>query len=697
MLSLMMLIGLIPLTSFAQQTSDDYFRSWENDYDYRTSVATWTLTNQTFGEAPLGSGLLILTAVGAGYAISRRKRSRKGTMMILVLAMILSFTQCKKNTETITPVSGEKVHITLKVGGGSRHDVNTATGEVTYAAGDKIYVGNDGKYIGTLTCSKDGEDFVFGGDITDPKTTDYLHFYFVGGLAAENIYPAGSLTAGTTTSFTVDISDQSSKLPVLSYVRTAEYYYGGTSYTCMLLNKCALVKFTLANPAGLTQVGDMHTEATINFGTPGITPTGTTGSVKLYSKTNTEKWAILLPQTAVNNAAVTIGSQNLTVNVPEITANAYITDIPAITNTSAVLNLGTVSSNQTVPDGWTVIGTLGSAHQISIADGATVTLRDAAITCLSWGNDYAGITCSGNATIVLEGTNTVKSGASGSDGCNYYPGIYVSSGNTLTIQGSGTLNASCFSTDGAPSYYGAGIGGGKDHACGNIVIYGGTITATGGIDGAAGIGGGDGSACGNITINGGTITATGGNGAAGIGAARNSTSGSISITNGTVEAHAGNFAAGIGAALASGNHSTCSGVSINGGSVTASGGLCAAGIGSGLSYTGGNAVPDKYSQCGNISITGGTVDATGGNGLTIDDPYSGELHAYGGAGIGTGGTAGARGYQSNCGNITIGKDVYSVTATKGDDAQNSIGKNHSSTSGTCGTVSIEDGANVMQN
>ena len=41
--------------------------------------------------------------------------------------------------------------------------------------------------------------------------------------------------------------------------------------------------------------------------------------------------------------------------------------------------------------------------------------------------------------------------------------------------------------------------------------------------------------------------------------------------------------------------------------------------------------------------------------------------------------------------------MTSVTATKGDEAQNSIGKNHSSTKGTCGTVTIEDGANVTQN
>ena len=33
-----------------------------------------TVTNQSFGEAPVGSGLLILTAIGAGYAVLKKKK-----------------------------------------------------------------------------------------------------------------------------------------------------------------------------------------------------------------------------------------------------------------------------------------------------------------------------------------------------------------------------------------------------------------------------------------------------------------------------------------------------------------------------------------------------------------------------------------------------------------------------------------------
>ena len=92
-----------------------------------------------------------------------------------------------------------------------------------------------------------------------------------------------------------------------------------------------------------------------------------------------------------------------------------------------------------VQDGFTVTGTLKGDHKISIADGAKVTLKDVDITCLSNDDEtakFAGITLLGDATIMLEGANTVQ----GADGD--YPGIYVPVGKTLTIQGTGSLNAS---------------------------------------------------------------------------------------------------------------------------------------------------------------------------------------------------------------------------------------------------------------
>ena len=177
----------------------------------------------------------------------------------------------------------------------------------------------------------------------------------------------------------------------------------------------------------------------------------------------------------------------------------------------------------------------------------------------------------------------------------------------------------------------------------------GTLNATGG-SGSAGIGSGYSSSCGNITISGGTVNATGGGSSAGIGSGRNGSCGNITISGGTVNATGNESAAGIG----SGWGSSCGNITINGGIVTATGGEHAAGIGS-----------DYESSCGDITISGGTVTATGGNG---------------GAGIGSG-------WSSSCGNITITDGVTRVTATKGDNCDNAIGKGHGDIA-TCGTVTI---------
>ena len=196
-----------------------------------------------------------------------------------------------------------------------------------------------------------------------------------------------------------------------------------------------------------------------------------------------------------------------------------------------IVDLSALTADYEAQDGDILTGTLAANVKISIADGATVTLKDANITNLGQNCDWAGINCPNDATIILKGTNTICAGR-GSDDYNNYPGIWIAKDKTLTIGGDGSLTA--YSNAINPG--GAGIGGGYQVNCGNIVINGGTIIATGG-DSAAGIGGGPDSSCGDITINGGTITATGDKGAAGIGSGRNTgvqsktSCGNITIAN----------------------------------------------------------------------------------------------------------------------------------------------------------------------
>jgi len=283
-------------------------------------------------------------------------------------------------------------------------------------------------------------------------------------------------------------------------------------------------------------------------------------------------------------------------------------------------------------DGEILTGTLASNVKISIAapvapaTTTTVTLKDVNINGSgTWTTgDYAGITCDGSTTIILEGENKVKGF------WEDYPGIYVPSGETLIIQGTGSLDASSNSS----SSLGAGIGSGSGGTCGNITIKGGTVTATGGYN-AAGIGSGSYGTCENITISGGKVTATGGKYGAGIGGGNRGTCGAITISSGTVTATGGYYAAGIG----SGGGANCGTITISGGTVTATGDANGAGIGS------GGVVDEIRARCGAITITAGVTKVTAKKGATAPNSIG----------------AGSEGY---CGTVTIGGTEYASGVTQ---------------------------------
>lgn len=239
--------------------------------------------------------------------------------------------------------------------------------------------------------------------------------------------------------------------------------------------------------------------------------------------------------------------------------------------TGNIVDLSTLTADYEAQNGDVLTGTLANNVKISIADGATVTLDGVTINGVNDTDcEWAGITCLGDATIILSGTNTVKGFYED------YPGIQAAAGKTLIINGTGSLTASSLGN-------GAGIGGANSVACGDIEIQGGTITATSG-DRGAGIGGGDRADCGNITISGGTVNATG-----------------------------GEYGAGIGGGRRGPSNGSCGNILISGGTVTATGGDKAAGIGGGRGYNNKN-----FSSCGTITITAGVtkVTATMGDGAT---------------------------------------------------------------------------------
>lgn len=257
-------------------------------------------------------------------------------MLALAFALIFGFAQCKKENQPTPEHEGEKVNITLNVGGGNRVDVSTETGEVTFEDGDVIYVANNGVFVGTLTYN----GTQFSGDITDPTEGQKLHFYFLG-----NVDPTESLTEGSSTTCSVVISDQRTKLPVISYAPSRENYETGrTAYNATLLNKCALVKFNVTTISeAATCITGLNNKVTVDFATNELAYSQDgAGSIALPAG-NGERWAILLPQDEVTDAVVnsydglyagTCGT------IPAIAANDYLTEgiVATIDHRAGVIN-----------------------------------------------------------------------------------------------------------------------------------------------------------------------------------------------------------------------------------------------------------------------------------------------------------------------------------------------------------------------
>ena len=278
---------------------------------------------------------------------------------------------------------------------------------------------------------------------------------------------------------------------------------------------------------------------------------------------------LAMPEMSESEATVTIeavtadGDYTYVNSGLTLDAGQYYQNTVTMAPPFKILDLATVTEDITIEDGYTVTGKLAGNYKVSIADGATVTLDGITINGTT-GKSYnwAGITCVGDATIILKDgtTNTVK-------GFNSeYSGIFVPKDKTLTIkgetEGTGKLIANS-------NGHGAGIGGGDGISstaknCGNIVIQGGVITATGGSN-SAGIGSGGYGSCGDITISGGTVTATGGEMSAAIGSGYGSAScGKITITDGvtSVTATKGSYSPN---SIGAGDYgSTCGTVTIGG-------------------------------------------------------------------------------------------------------------------------------------
>ena len=192
------------------------------------------------------------------------------------------------------------------------------------------------------------------------------------------------------------------------------------------------------------------------------------------------------------------------------------------------IDLSLIEGCYEAEDGTVLTGVAGPDVYVTIPDGAVVGLKDVSI--IVPGDEYAAITCLGDATLVLEGSNAVKAHH------GEFPAVFPAEGKTLTIKGKGSLQASA----GGKA---AGIGGGYQRACGSIVIKSGVIVAWGGYL-SAGIGSGYQRACGDIVIEGNVVIATGGMGAAAIGGGYCGQCGNITISKKVVQITASRVSTG---------------------------------------------------------------------------------------------------------------------------------------------------------
>ena len=544
------------------------------------------------------------------------------------MAAALSFTACSSEddlaqeptapqqpTETAT-----KIHVSVGAGidpATTRSAVDYTDGVRTlqFTAGDKLYIYReilgDGKLrlTGELTMkdgtlANDGLSATFEGDLRicdqfgKEATYDFGNGDPLTGSTAYLLHEglaAGLYTIQSNGSLAINIgkmvADDVETLMTTALVVTGQYngsaYQLSTTDTPAPILNCTIAGLKASQTYGFSLYKDGYFSTYVEHDTDA---SGTATFAFANTETGTGHWTLDVEQGGTVVSSIDLGNRELTSKVYNL---SRIWD--GYSMQKRIVDLSKLSGNYNVQDGDVLIGILSDYHKISIAAGATVTLCGATIpgrTTDEENTPWAGITCLGDATIVLaDGTENYVKGYN----C-YYPGIQAgTTGTTLTIRGTGTLTAETGmnTTKGK----GAGIGGGYNQTVGNIRIEGGTITARGNF-GGAGIGSGyaDGgtASCGNITITGGNVTAIGGKKAAGIG------------TGYTMREN-----------LAISCTGSCGNITITGGNVTAIGGKHAAGIGTG--WADSAVEENSTASCGNITISApATGTATGGEGNPHD-------------------------------------------------------------------------------
>lgn len=458
--------------------------------------------------------------------------------LAIVGAMMSS---CAEELEVAQPANTDKmvmVKTTVSLGENATTRTLTEAGVKTFAEGDQIaviYKNTSDETVKVESVALTAADI--GGDahnatftvvLTNPNPGGAVRYIYPASRAVDNVSattPDNDATINYAALATQDgtFASLASNLDLATF--DGNLTESGTlPATASLVNPLTIGKFTIKNSGG-TDITSSITGLNISDGTNIYAVSRETADGPIYVAMK----SITSTQTVAVN--VTDGTNHYTKTVTEnyalVASNIY--DITV--NTTSGANLSAVTADYIAKNGEVLTGTLGSNVKISIADGATVTLNGVTINGNGDNEDddnyqWAGITCKGDATINIEGTNIVKRFY------RDYPAIQAGpAGKTLIIVGTGSLTA----TGGR---YGSGIGSSYDSTCGDITINSGTITASS-LENGAGIGTGSCGTCGNITINGGNITASSrSTGCAGIGSGEYGKFGNITIYAGITQVQA---------------------------------------------------------------------------------------------------------------------------------------------------------------
>ena len=508
--------------------------------------------------------------------------SNKIYLSMAALALVgTMMSSCAEEIEVAQPANTGKtvmVKTTVSLDENATTRALTSNGEKTFAVGEQIAVIYENTSNQTVKAVSEAlapgdidtdntHKATFSVPLTNPKPSGTVRYVYPASMAAGIEADKATNDDAATIDYSL-LNTQDGTLDKVSSDFDLATFDGnltdqGVLPAATLTNRLAIGKFTIYNNDGSSDLTSKVTKLTINDGTNTYTVnrTAAAGPIYVAMQPVSSSQTVTLSATVLN-ATEEYYYKSVTNNALAA-SNIYDINVNAIKQ----VDLSRQTAAYEAKNGDVLTGELDVTNhpvKISIADGAAVTLNGVTINGVDNSSySWAGITCLGDATIILANgsTNTVKGFSSN------YSGIFVAhntSGTeyTLTIDGDGSLNAS--TNTNSYGNGGAGIGGGLNINCGNIIINGGNITATGGGQ-SPGIGGGIGvgSSCGNITINGGTITATGGYGASGIGCgvggSQISSCGNITISGGTITATGGYGASGIGNSSAG----ICSNVTIN--------------------------------------------------------------------------------------------------------------------------------------